>query len=83
MELVLRKSNSEEFKLWSGVIEDETDLNIIANNILGAFYITYKIENSLGIICTVWIDGNEIVGGQINGPESLKAYLEGLAGIDE
>ena len=36
------------------------------------------IDNSLDIICTVWIDDNEIVDGQINGPESLKEYLQEL-----
>ena len=83
MELVLRKSNTEEFELWSGVIEDKTDLNIVADKILGAFKVAYELENSLDIILTVWIDDNEIVDGQINGAYSLKAYLKGLAGIDE
>ena len=78
MELVLRKSNTEEFKLWSGVIEDKTDLNIVADKILGAFKVAYELENSLDIIPTVWIDDNEIVDGQINGAYSLKAYLEDL-----
>ena len=78
MELVLRKSNTEEFELWSGVIEDKTDLNIVADKILGAFKVAYELENSLDIIPTVWIDDNEIVDGQINGAYSLKAYLEDL-----
>jgi hypothetical protein len=79
MDLVLRKNNSEEFKLWSGVIEDETDLKIVAHRIIGAFKMTYGFESFMDIVLTVWIDDNEIVDGQINGAESLKEYLQGQA----
>lgn len=78
MELVLRKSNSEEFKLWSGVIEDETDLQILSKSLYMAFKMAYAFEMYMDILCTVWIDDNEIVDGQINGADSLKAYLEEL-----